>query len=90
MGGSQGAVRRSLSHPAPNQRLHLTPGSGVRWLGTTSVAPAQVKRSVRRMKRFARQSDGKILMRIRICLRARGTGNETSKCACLEFFRRRA
>src|SRR5712691_6116570 len=29
------------------KRLHLTPGSGVRWLGTTSVAPAQVKRGVR-------------------------------------------
>ena len=32
--------------PSPNNRLHLTPGSGVRWLRTTSVAPAQVKRSV--------------------------------------------
>ena len=32
---------------APTYPKHLTPGSGVRWLGTTSVAPAQVKRGVR-------------------------------------------
>src|SRR5438309_7638573 len=31
----------------PNNRLHRTPGSGVRWLGTVSVAPAPVKPSVR-------------------------------------------
>ena len=30
------------------KRVHLTPGSGVLWLGTTSVAPAQVKRGVGR------------------------------------------
>src|SRR5205807_2134261 len=30
----------------PNNRLHRTPGSGVRWLGTVSVAPAPVKPSV--------------------------------------------
>jgi len=32
----------------PNKGLHLTPGSGVPWLETTSVAPAQVKRGDRR------------------------------------------
>jgi hypothetical protein len=32
---------------APNQRLHRTPGSGARWLGIMSVAPAPVKRGVR-------------------------------------------
>ncbi len=38
---------QSLPQAWPNTRLHLTPGSGVRWLGTMSVAPAQVKRGVR-------------------------------------------
>ena len=47
-GGRWGAPRRrSVPGPVPNKRLHLTPGSGVRWLGTTSVAPAQVKAGVR-------------------------------------------
>ena len=42
--GKQYDAARSASF---NQRLHLTPGSGGRWLGTVSVAPAQVKRGVR-------------------------------------------
>jgi len=47
--GEEGGVSRrtSVPEPAPNKRLHLTPGSGVRWLGAVSVAPAQVKCGVR-------------------------------------------
>jgi hypothetical protein len=47
-----GVCTESLAHPAPNKRLHLTPGSGARWLGTVSVAPAQVKRGVRQQKQI--------------------------------------
>ena len=43
---------------APNQRLHLTPGSGVPWRGTVSVAPAQVKRGVGRLGRGKKNRRG--------------------------------
>ena len=43
-------TRASVPGRAPNQRLHLTPGSGGRWRGTMSVAPAQVKRGVRPLR----------------------------------------
>ena len=48
--GQGEATRAAVPGRAPNQRLHLTPGSGVPWLGTVSVAPAQVKRGVRQLK----------------------------------------
>jgi hypothetical protein len=43
-GGGDGAGPHVRA--GPNKRLHLTPGSGAQGLGTTSVAPAQVKRGV--------------------------------------------
>src|SRR5262249_13988947 len=45
------ANRGSASGPQPNPCLHLTPGSVVLRLRTASVAPAQVKRSVRQHQR---------------------------------------
>ena len=48
-GGSRSAGRQGarIGPQPPNKRLHLTPGSRALWLGTVSVAPAQVKPSVR-------------------------------------------
>ena len=57
-GRQEGAPRRRpVPGPAPNQRLHRTPGSGVWWLGTVSVAPAPVKRSVRLQRTEARRHE---------------------------------
>ena len=46
-------LRGGKCRKAPTYPKHLTPGSGGRWLGTMSVAPAQVKRDVRRLRRKA-------------------------------------
>ena len=56
--GHRVAKREAVPSRAPNHRLHLTPGSGVRWPGTVSVAPAQVKRGVRRQGRAGTPSQG--------------------------------
>jgi hypothetical protein len=55
-------LARAWLRPRPNKRLHLTPGSGVPWLGTTSVAPAQVKRSVGRQRREGKNSKDDLFM----------------------------
>ena len=52
------ATREAVPGRAPNNRLHLTPGSGVWWLGTASVAPAQVKRSVRCLRHTGTSKTG--------------------------------